>query len=140
MADRLIRGSCLCGGIRFEIRGAPLWMSVCHCGRCRKVGGSATVAVLADQFRWVCGEDLVTRYLPEPPYHLTRCFCRACGTYLGEPQPEAEGFPIAANALDDDPGVRPILHEHVAHKPAWYEVPDGAPHYEGHPPGFGPKT
>ena len=43
--DQPIRGSCLCGGIRFEITGPPLWLSWCHCTRCRKVGGMANVSL-----------------------------------------------------------------------------------------------
>ena len=137
MGDTAIRGSCLCGGVRFEITGTPLFMTYCHCTRCRKVGGGASVAVRAEQFRWVRGRELVVRYEPEPPYHLVRCFCRVCGSYLGEPETNARGFPIAASALDDDPGVRPVLHEHVAEKPAWYEIYDDLPQFPGPPPGFG---
>ena len=32
--DQPIRGSCLCGGIRFEITGPPLWMAWCNYTRC----------------------------------------------------------------------------------------------------------
>jgi hypothetical protein len=132
-----IRGSCLCGGVRFEITGAPLWMSRCHCSRCRKAGGGTSVVVRAAHFRWVQGRELVASYAPEPPYHLVRRFCRVCGTHLGEPDTNPHGFPVAANALDDDPGVRLALHEHVAERPAWYEILDDAPQFPGHPPGFG---
>jgi hypothetical protein len=137
MSDGVIRGSCMCGGVRFEITGRPLWMNWCHCSRCRKVGGMANVSVRAEQFRWVQGRELVTRYEPEPPHRLVRSFCRVCGSYLGEPDTSPLGFPIAATALDDDPGVRPVLHEHVADKAPWYEILDGLPQHPGHPPGFG---
>lgn len=136
-ASKPIRGSCLCGGVRFEITGAPLWMSRCHCSRCRKSGGGTTVAVRARDFRFVQGAELVARYQPPPPYTLVRCFCRVCGTPLGEPETNPRGFPIAAAALDDDPGVRLALHEHVAEKPAWYEIDDDLPKFAGHAPGFG---
>ncbi len=136
MAADTIRGSCLCGGVRFEISGTPLWLSYCHCTRCRKVGGVANLSVRAEQFHWVQGEELVRRYEPEPPYHLVRCFCGVCGSYLGEPDTDPRGFPVAASALDDDPGVRPVLHERVAEKPAWYEILDGLPQYPKDPPGF----
>jgi hypothetical protein len=82
--ERVIRGSCLCGGVRFEIAGRPLWMSHCHCSRCRKVGGITNVTVRAEQFRLLQGRELIQRYRPERPYHLVRCFCRSCGSYLGE--------------------------------------------------------
>ncbi|MGH7288402.1 MAG: GFA family protein [Myxococcota bacterium] len=135
MTDQPIRGSCLCGAVRFEIAGRPLWMTWCHCSRCRKVGGMANVTVRAEQFLWVQGRELVARYQPEPPFHLVRCFCRVCGSYLGEPDTNAKGFPIAASALDDDPRVRPVLHEYVAAKAPWYEILDGLPQFPGPPPG-----
>jgi hypothetical protein len=137
VSEQVIRGSCLCGGVAFEIRGTPLWMSYCHCTRCRKVGGVANVSVRAEQFRFVRGRELVQRYEPEPPFHLVRCFCRRCGSYLGEPETSPKGFAIAASALDDDPGVRPVLHEHVADKPPWYEILDALPRFPGAPPGLG---
>jgi hypothetical protein len=130
----VIRGSCLCGGIRFEITGEPLWLSYCHCARCRKAGGMANLSIRAEHFRWIRGEDLVTRYEPEPPFHLVRCFCSRCGTYLGEPGTHPKGFPVSAHALDDDPGVRPVLHEHVSGKPAWYEILDDLPQFAESPP------
>ena len=135
--DEPIRGSCLCGGIRFEITGTPLWLAWCHCTRCRKVGGMANVSIRAEQFRWIRGQELVTRYQPEPPHHLVRCFCSVCGTYLGEPDTGNAGFPIAASALDDDPRVRPILHEFVSEKAPWYEILDDLPQYPQEPKGFG---
>ena len=136
-----IRGSCLCGGVRFEITGRPLWLTYCHCSRCRKVGGQANLTVRAEDFRWVSGAELVARYRPDPPFHLVRCFCGGCGTYLGDPEASPKLFPIAASALDDDPGVRPALHEHVAGKAPWYQILDDLPQYEGDPPlsAFAPR-
>ncbi len=37
----MIRGSCLCGGVRFEIARAAGPFELCHCSKCRKVSGSA---------------------------------------------------------------------------------------------------
>ena len=134
MSPTPIRGSCLCGGVRFEITGPPLWLAYCHCSRCRKSGGVANLSIRAEHFRWVQGKELVVRYEPEPPYHLVRCFCRVCGAYLGEPDTNPVGFPIAASALDDDPGVRAVFHEWVSDMPAWYEILDDLPRFERDPP------
>ena len=49
MADRrveTIAGSCLCGGVRFEIAKALGPFELCHCSRCRKASGSAFAAML----------------------------------------------------------------------------------------------
>lgn len=134
MTQTPIRGSCLCGAVRFEIAGPPLWLAYCHCSRCRKSGGSANLSVRAEQFRWIQGRELVKRYVPEPPYDIVRCFCSVCGSYLGEPDTSDVSFPVAANALDDDPGVRPVFHEWVTDLPAWYEIHDDLPRFERSPP------
>ena len=142
MASDPIRGSCLCGGIAFEVSGRPIGMAYCHCSRCRKAGGLANVLVAARDFRWVRGAELVKRYTPEPPWNLVRCFCEVCGTYLGEPETHPKAFSLSAHTFDDDPRVRPILHEQTDAKPAWYEITDGLPQYPGAPPpdAFFPKT
>lgn len=61
----MVRGSCLCGQVRFEIDGTLSPMQYCHATRCRKASGSAfaaEVAVNAAQFRWVRGADAITVY------------------------------------------------------------------------------
>jgi predicted amidohydrolase len=44
-----------------------------------------------------------------------------------------ESFPVVANCLDDDPGVRNAFHVFVQDKPAWYPIGDGAKQFQGHP-------
>ena len=82
---------------------------------------------------WISGRDLVQRYEPEAAYKYARCFCRTCGTALGEILSDELTFPIAVNALDDDPEVQNGFHEFVAEKPSWYEICDHAKQFEGHP-------
>ena len=128
-----IRGSCLCGAVRFEIAGEPLSLSYCHCSRCRKSAGvfAAVLMVRARDFRLLSGADHLRRYTPEPPFRHVRGFCGTCGSPIGEPSDEHETFPVAASALDDDPGVRPVIHLNVASKPAWYEITDGVKQIPG---------
>jgi hypothetical protein len=54
-----------------------------------------------------------------------RSFCRTCGSPLGELLGGHETFPVAASALDDDPGARPAIHIHSASKPPWHQITDG---------------
>ena len=57
-----IHGSCLCGGVEFEIAGPLTAPLNCHCSQCRKQHGAAfrsRVRVLAKDFRWLRGEHLV---------------------------------------------------------------------------------
>ena len=79
------------------------------------------------------GREFVARYAPDPPFKYPRCFCRKCGTALGEPDSQQDSFPIAANCLDDDPVVRNRFHEFVGDKPAWYSICDDAKQFPAHP-------
>lgn len=129
----MIKGSCCCGAIQFELSEVPSMMGTCHCSRCRKVGASTFVFVKKNAFHWIRGRELVSRYEPEPPFKYARCFCQKCGTALGEVESQQDSFPVAANSLDDDPVVRNMFHEFVANKPAWYEICDAARQFQEHP-------
>ena len=37
----MLEGSCLCGAFRFEVRGEPGPIGMCHCRNCRKASGTA---------------------------------------------------------------------------------------------------
>jgi hypothetical protein len=76
-----IRGSCLCGGVTFEITGPLLAPLNCHCSQCRKQHGAAfrsRVRVQAKDFHWLAGEHLVKFY--ESPRGYQRGFCSDCGS------------------------------------------------------------
>lgn len=129
----MINGSCCCGAVTFELTSEPSMMGTCHCSRCRKVGASAIVFIKKETLKWVQGKDHVALYQPDPPHSYGRCFCKVCGTSLGEILSQDESFPIAANALDAPFGAKNSFHEFVAEKPDWYEICDDAPQSEGHP-------
>ncbi len=40
-------GGCLCGALRYEARGAPLYMGHCYCADCRKASGSGFIPFMA---------------------------------------------------------------------------------------------
>ena len=129
----LLTGGCGCGAVRFEVTATFVSASYCHCTRCRKVGASTFVFVARSNLRWIEGQEHVEVFEATAPYSYSRCFCRKCGTALGEINSPADSFPIAANCLDGDPQVRNRFHEFVGEKPAWYEICDGAKQFEGHP-------
>jgi hypothetical protein len=124
----MIRGSCLCGGVRFQINGVLSQARNCHCSMCRKAQGvafrsraSANVA----EFEWVQGESLVTFYESSPGNH--RGFCRRCGSPVVSRFDGPSYYGVPLGALDDDPGVRPELHVHVASKAPWFTITDELP-------------
>ena len=141
-----VRGSCLCGGVKFEIDGPMLRPLNCHCTFCRKQQGAAfrsRARVRRSDFKWLQGEELLTYYEATPGYR--RGFCRVCGSPivnraephspLAQHNPRSlDEFGIALAVLDDDPGVRPESHCFVRSKAPWFEITDDLPQYEGYPP------
>ena len=76
-----LRGSCLCGGVRYEISGPLVGPGNCHCTMCRKQHGAAfrsRARVQLADFHWVQGEDLVKFYESSPG--TRRGFCSVCGS------------------------------------------------------------
>ena len=131
--ELVIKGSCCCEAVKFELLANPSMMGTCHCSRCRKVGASAIVFVKKEDLKWIQGREHVALYQPPAPYKYGRCFCRICGTSLGEILSDEDTFPIAANALDTEVGLENQFHEFVAEKPSWYRICDDAKQFEGHP-------
>jgi hypothetical protein len=136
----MIRGSCLCGAVAFEIDGRVTPIQLCHAQRCQKATGSAfspELAARAERFRWVRGEDQLVHYeaplLREPP-PMRRSFCRTCGAPMPVLQPETGFVLLLAGALDDDPGTRPFSHIFTSHGPAWFEIADELPQHPERPP------
>lgn len=129
----MVSGSCCCGAVQFELLAPPSMMGTCHCSRCRKSGASTIVFVRREDLRWRQGKEQVALYQPEAPYKYGRCFCRICGTSLGEILSDAESFPIAANAIDTDLGLKNQFHEFVSDKPGWCDISDEAAQSKDHP-------
>src|SRR5262245_51205409 len=140
----MIRGSCLCGGVAFEIDGDVTPIQLCHATRCRKATGGAFAPEMLCQrsaFRWTRGLALVRRYeapiLREPPAYA-RAFCDTCGSPLPAEIPGTPYMNVNPGVLDDDPGVRPFRHAFVAQRAPWHEITDALDRFEHRPPV--PKT
>lgn len=133
-----IRGSCLCGGVAFEINGKIGPIGQCHCSKCRKVSGTDGNAVFyagAQSFQWLRGEDLIKQFMVPNGNGWSTSFCSTCGSPLPLPNREAKIFFVPAGLLDDDPGQRGYAaHIFVGSKAPWVELTDSAPKFEE---GFG---
>jgi hypothetical protein len=46
---------------------------------------------------------------------------------------------IPAGLLDEDPGVRPLLHVFTSSKAPWWDITDDLPQHEKWVPGYEPK-
>jgi hypothetical protein len=132
-----LHGSCLCGGVRFEITTPFRRANLCHCSRCRKHSGAAALAqgrVPRGGFRLLSGEELLRVY--RPPGGMAKVFCAVCGSSLfGGTWPEGPEVSIRLGALDGDPAIAPQYHSHTDSRAPWDALPDdGLPRYPAGPP------
>ena len=131
------RGSCLCGGVRFTLRGPAQLARYCHCGRCRKARAASHAAnLLASDGAVVItrgAERLVSYKIPEA-LRFTQSFCGDCGGKLPRIDPERKLAVVPMGALDDDPGLRPGGHIFVASKARWDEITDALPQHAEYAP------
>jgi hypothetical protein len=130
--DEPLHGSCLCGGVRFEVTRPFLRANHCHCSRCRKHSGTGHLTqgrVPREGFRLLAGKELVRVYRPDGG--AVKAFCSVCGSSLfGWTWPDGPEVSIRFGALDGDPGLRPQYRGYVASKASWDELPDdGLPRY-----------
>lgn len=128
----MLKGSCLCGGVRIEIEGGlELQPQACHCTQCRKQTGHflAAVNVRRDALK-VHGEDKVAWY--QSSDEVMRGFCSVCGSTLFW-NAEIEGYDyiaVAMGLLDEPTGARFAKHTFVNDKGDYYEIDDGVPQSE----------
>ena len=128
----MLKGSCLCGGIKYEIDGELGAVTNCHCILCRKTSGSAFASgatIPAKSFRIVGGQELLKEWESSPGYH--RVFCGRCGSpILKRKDNDLERLRFRPGTLDSDPGVKMSKHTHVRSKAPWVEINDGLPQSE----------
>ena len=126
----MLRGSCACGRVRYEIRGSLIGpVTYCHCWRCRKHSGSSfgtTAAVKAADFGVLAGEQLLSSWESSPG--VRRFFASCCGSPIykrHESTPEFLGFRLGT--LDTDPGLKAGMHFMPGSKAPWVELHDSLP-------------
>jgi hypothetical protein len=124
----------MCGAVAFEVTAPLVGAAYCHCTRCqRRTGTAFSVSALTrpGSFSVTEGEAHVRTYRP-PDDGWHKSFCSQCGGQLFTQHPEnPDLLSVRMGALDEDPGVRPGVHQFVAYAPAWAPVPDdGLPRFD----------
>ena len=113
-------GGCLCGAVRYEVRGDLRGIIICHCVECLRWCGAPFAATAARRDELVVDETSL-RWIPSPESSRAarRGFCAACGSSLFWDAPEAETVSIGAGTLDDSSGLAVIRHVYAHHAPPW---------------------
>ncbi|MGH8178078.1 MAG: GFA family protein [Steroidobacter sp.] len=132
-------GSCLCGAVRYEISPPYQWMAHCHCSMCRKHTGAlhdTGVGVSASGFRWISGEEAVTRHKSSSGANFSRAFCMHCGSAAPSMADDGSSMVVPAGSLDGDLDFKPQAHIFVGSKSPSCTITDALPQFEKYPPQY----
>ncbi len=137
-ADRsgTFAGGCLCGALRYEARGAPLYAGHCYCADCRRASGSGFIPFMGFARAHISFAGDVRQYR-SPAASGTiavRNFCAVCNSLVyGGEREISSTFTVYAGSLDDASLFRPAIGIFMRGRPAWAAVPPGFRCFEGAP-------
>ncbi len=125
-------GGCACGALRFEARGEPLHVGLCHCMTCRRRHGapfnafatyaSTNVAWQGPALRWRSGEK------------STRLGCATCGSPIFWADDAAEYVELHLGSFDEIGTLAPQYEIWTLWREPWLAPLDVA-QYERDRPG-----
>lgn len=125
-----LTGGCLCGAVRWETTGDPLWQAHCHCTSCRRATASPFTSFIGMRHEHVRWTGSPAAYASSPG--VSRGFCGTCGTQLHfQSSRWPEETHLYAASLDDPTQYRPTAHVNWAEHMAWADLHDGLPKYPG---------
>ena len=132
----MIKGSCFCSKVTYELAGTLRNGRACHCSRCRKAfsGASSAYAELASgaEFKWTSGKNLLKTHVSDEGWGIG--FCGGCGSTLcGLWNGDVHGLTLGC--VDGDPGVEIEMHLFVGSKAPWDHIGGNAPQHQEHPEG-----
>jgi len=117
----------MCGAVRYEAAGEPLYVGYCHCRSCRHHTGAPVAAMLVfkpEKVRFTVGERRTYNSSPG----IGRSFCSQCGTPLTW---EGHGvISLQIGTLDDPDERAPTLHWRYEERSPWCDVASHLPRVE----------
>jgi hypothetical protein len=123
-------GACLCGAVRYEVRGPLRDVVLCHCGRCRRTHGHvAAYAACRTEHLALVRDDGLRWY--EDEGGRERGFCSGCGASLFWRADSRETTSIAAGTIDEPTGLETIGQIFVADAGDYYEVSGPGDRHDG---------
>ncbi len=116
-----ITGGCLCGQVRFEARGEPYRVGLCHCLDCRKHHGALLNAS-------AIYPDTAVKVSGQTGSYQNRHFCPKCGS----PVFSRSGDEVELNlgSLDAPDQFKPTYELWVIRRESWLPAFPGIKHFE----------
>lgn len=124
------KGSCLCGGVAFELTGTLRPSVGCHCIQCRKTSGHYVSATqVGPEQLHITRDETLTWYASSPG--AQRGFCNRCGASLfWRHEADNGATSVMSGTLDGPTGMTTAEHIFTAFKGDYYDIEAGVPQRE----------
>jgi hypothetical protein len=119
-------GGCLCGALRYEAEGEPIFSGHCYCSDCRKASGSGFIPYIGFPSSAVRFSGHTRKFVSKAASgrDAVRNSCPVCGSLVfGGEIGKTETFTIYAGSLDDPTPFRPTVAIFTRNRPAWAVIP-----------------
>lgn len=125
----MLRASCLCNSVRFEIHETPSEPTACHCTQCRKQTGHflASANVKKSAIKLLSAETLSWFQSSEK---VRRGFCAKCGSTLFWEPVFRDWTSVALGCIEGPSALSLERHIFVSEKGDYYVLADGLPQNE----------
>ncbi len=131
--DSVMTGGCLCGDIRYEVRGEPLFVAHCCCKDCQKATGAGHTTIMG-----VKEEQLTLNKTPKiyaspgsSGGAVLRHFCPTCGGRLYTAGDTVGDVRIVqCGSLDDPNQVQPMRVVYHKDRISWDYLDPALPKYD----------
>lgn len=137
MSSTTLKGSCLCGAVKYEVTGEPARFYHCHCTRCRKASGTGHASNLFLQpgkLAWISGEDQLRAFKVPEAKRFTNQFCTTCGSRMPRQAAGTDVVMIPAGSLDDDSPIPPQARIFGGSRANWSCSGDQVPQFDEYAP------
>ena len=123
---KIYSGGCLCGAVRYEIKGPLRPVVGCHCTQCQKTSGNFVAATRGRKEDLTLVRDEGLSWFQSSEV-ARRGFCGRCGGNLFYDRVDDEMVSIMAGSLDQPTGLKLAVHIRAEDKPDYYVITDGLP-------------
>jgi len=137
MPESILKGSCLCGAVAYEVSGEARRFFHCHCSRCRKSSGTGHASNLFIEpgaLRWLKGEEQIRTFKVPEAKRFTNTFCAICGSRLPRLIQGSTAVMIPAGSLDAESPIEPQARIFSDSRARWSCSDDELPAYPDYPP------
>ena len=133
----MITGGCLCGTVRYEAGGEPMFALNCHCRDCQRASGTGHVPIMGvpkPLFK-VTGKTRSYAAVGNSGLQAIRHFCPVCGSLLfGTPEVAPHVVTIYVGSLDNPVVFEPEFVQFTRSRPDWDRIAAELPEFDTVPP------